>query len=112
MREHSGDRLRRLATEQRLRPADLARELEESSQNINAWLNRGVPQGKMGKVATLLKCSEGELRTGIKEDVATSDPEPQSAIDQELALAVQDLNPKELELIINLAKGIILARDD
>lgn len=113
MQEHSGDRLRRLAKEQRLRPADLAKELKESSQNINAWFNRGVPQGKVGKVAELLQCSELELRTGKKDSSTmkrTAHKEKQSAIDQELATAVQDLSPSELELVIGLAKNIIAAR--
>ena len=113
MQEHSGDRLRRLATEQRLRPADLAKELKESSQNINAWFNRGVPQSKIGKVAELLQCSESELRTGKKDSSTikrTAHKEKQSEISQELAIAVQDLSPGELELVIGLAKNIIAAR--
>ena len=73
MTVHSGDRLRERAKALRLRPADLARELNESPQNINSWFKRGVPFAKMDKVATLLEWETEKLRYGT---IKVSSPEP------------------------------------
>ena len=61
---HSGDRLRKAAKEEFMRPIDLSRALKESSQNINAWFNRGVPAAKMHLAAKAVNRSEEWLREG------------------------------------------------
>lgn len=61
---HSGERLRKRAHELRIRPIDLANQLDESTQNINAWFKRGVPHAKVERVASAIKCSAMWLREG------------------------------------------------
>lgn len=72
---HSGDRLRARAREMGFRPTDLAEQLNESSQNINAWFGRGVPLAKIERVSLLLKCSTKWLRDGEHVGVSESHQE-------------------------------------
>ena len=74
--KHSGDRLRERAQALNLRPVDLARILEESSQTINAWFNRGVPMAKIDRIADALQTSSDWLRYGVSGMAIKSPRQP------------------------------------
>ncbi|WP_425318782.1 LexA family transcriptional regulator [Pseudomonas nitroreducens] len=69
----SGERLREELDSRRIAYADFARDVGTDSQNVQNWFKRGVPKGKIFKVANSL---------GVRPEWLDAGEEPKMAIEQ------------------------------
>ncbi|KNX76272.1 XRE family transcriptional regulator [Pseudomonas sp. 250J] len=60
----SGDRLKALLLECNLTPSDFAAQRKVSSQHVNNWFKRGVPQARLDEIADLFCVRRRWLRSG------------------------------------------------
>ena len=112
--ENSGDRLRQRAKELRYRPVDIAKELGELPQTVNAWLTRGVPYAKLDAVAELLDCNVQWLRDGIGTASVSGTQEKRGAyeLDTEFGRKWATLTEKEKAMALAIIEGIASVNDD
>ena len=95
----SGDRLKALLRECNLAPADFAAHRKVSSQHVNNWFTRGVPQARIEEIADLLSVNAKWLRSGegpkykclnpLSDDYLPIEPPPRHS-DLELSSSTED----------------------